>query len=466
MKNIIDKIKKMPMGHIPMGKILPKKMKDFYANTGDKPIYAGFKNKVDVHAGISGKMVLNTKGLWEKISCLPDTSERRALYVHIPFCLARCKFCSFYQGRSKEEDISKYVKYLIKELEMTAESKFAQSKPFNAVYFGGGTPTDLSVDEFDLILKTINTRFPLANDVEYTIEGRNYGFGDGKIEACLKNGVNRFSFGVQSFDTEIRQKMGRIEKKEDLVKRLEDITSKYDVTVSIDLIYGLPGQSQEKWLEDMTMAYELEGVDSVSVYNLKYLPGSPIKDLVKQGKLEEPATMREQADLFLFTKDFFNRANAKRLGLRHWAFSNRDRSIYNFIPKYDQTVLPVGCGAGGRVGNHKLMQRMEVEKYYQYLDEGRKPIKFAVEIKNDIGINGHFIGSLEEFLQIDFKMAAKKFNQPDLIEMYKPLLEQWEESGMITFDGQTMKLTPASEYHNVNIQQNMVEYFNWKKNGK
>jgi oxygen-independent coproporphyrinogen-3 oxidase len=412
------------------------------------------------------KMVLNTKGLWDEISCEPDSSERRALYLHVPFCLARCKFCSFYQGRTNQDDIDKYTAYLIKELELTAQSRFAQSRPFNAVYFGGGTPTDLSAESFDKILKTINQRFNLSNDVEFTIEGRNYGFDDEKIETCLKNGVNRFSFGVQSFDTKIRQQMGRIETKEVLLKRLEEISRNYDATISIDLIYGLPDQTREKWLEDITLAYELEGIDSSSIYNLKYLPGSPIQDLVKKGKLSEPATMKEQADLFLFTKDFFDGVNANRHGLRHWSFSNRERSIYNFIPKYDHTVLPIGCGAGGRVGNHKLMQRMDVEAYYKYLDEGKKPVKMAVEIINDIGINGYFIGSLEEFLQVDFKMAAKKYNQPNLIEMFEPVLTQWEQAGMITFDGRTMKLTSAAEFHNVNIQQNMIEYFNWKKNGK
>jgi anaerobilin synthase len=462
----MKKIRKMPINHPAIKNIIPKKMEDFYANTDDKPIYAGFKNKVDVHAGVSGKMVLNTKGLWDKISSAEDVLPKRALYIHIPFCLARCKFCSFYKSKTNNNEIEKYAKYLIKELDLVAKSKFAQSKPFNAVYFGGGTPTDLPVKAFEKVLSFINKKFPLTNDCEFTIEGRNFGFDNKKIETCIKNGVNRFSFGVQSFDTKIRQQMGRIESKETLIKRIEEVGKISNAMISIDLIYGLPDQNEEKWHEDISLAYEIEPIDSVSIYNLKYFPGSPIQDLVKKGKLNAPATAKEQADLFVTTKDFFDKINANRHGLRQWAFSNRERSVYNFIPKYDFTVLPIGCGAGGRVGNHKLMQGIETETYYKYLDEGKKPVNLAVEIKNDIGINGYFIGTLEEFLQVDFKTASQKFVQPNLIDIYEPILTQWEKAGMITFDGRTMKLTSAGEFFNVNIAQNLIEYFGWKSNGK
>lgn len=453
----------MPLKHPVIKNLIPKKIDDFYANTDDEPIYAGFKNKVDVHVGISGSMVFKTNGLWDKISSENDQSAKRALYLHIPFCLARCRFCSFYQSHTKPDELEKYTDYIIKELQLTAKSNFAKSKPFDAVYFGGGTPTDLSVSSFKKILSLIKESFPLTNDCEITVEGRITGFDDNKIETCVNHGVNRFSFGIQSFDSNVRKQMGRIESQETILKRLNEIKNISNTMISVDLIYGLPDQNIAIWENDLKRAYETEAIDSVSIYNLKFLPGSPIQDLVNNKKLNPPASLREQADIFMFTKDFFSKINANRHGLRHWSFSNRERSIYNFIPKYEQTVLPVGCGAGGKTGNYKLMQRLELDDYYKLIDNNQKPIKMAVELYNDIEINGYFIGVLEEFLQIDFDIAEKKFKQADLFNRFKPLLNQWEKAGMINIEGKLVKLTTAGEFYNVNIAQNIIEFYNWSK---
>ena len=128
---------------------------------------------------------------------------------------------------------------------------------------GGGTPTALEAEDLHRIIKTCHELFPLANDCEFTVEGRLSYFTDDKIESCLEAGANRFSLGVQSFDTEVRRRMGRLSSKEDLIRGLEHLCSYDAAAVIIDLIFGLPGQNDENWDEDLKIVSSLpiDGVD-------------------------------------------------------------------------------------------------------------------------------------------------------------------------------------------------------------
>lgn len=437
-----------------------RKLSDFFAGVGDNPMYAGFPDNDVIHPGGMSGEIVNTDSAWEIIRNTSEESERRALYIHIPFCIARCKFCPFYQSRSNSKDISKYAEYILKELHLVSNTVVGQSMPMHAVYFGGGTPTDLSVIDLEKILKYINNNFQLANDCEITIEGRINGFTDEKVLACINNGVNRFSFGVQSFNTKIRQQMGRIDTKEILLQRIKKIASSNKAMISVDLIYGLPEQTEEIWLEDLRTVKNAIGIDSVSIYNLKNLPGSPIKSLVAKGKLSPPATKTEQADLFLITRDFFQNENCKRLGLRHWAFTNRERSMYNFIPKYNHSCIPVGNGAGGSFAGYRIYQKMKNSEYYSMLDQGRKPIAVASKVSPFARFNGDIAGSFEEFRQVNLKNLETRYEDGTIISRLSPLLEQWTDAGMVKWDPCTgvVKMTCAGEFYNVHIIQNLIDY--------
>ncbi len=441
----------------------PKSIEDFYANTDKSAIYAGFKNKVSVHAGMSGMPINDTSKIWDIVKETKIQSAKCAMYIHIPFCVARCKFCSFYQSKTNCSELDKYADYLLKELEFSSQSLYAKSTVVNAIYFGGGTPTDLSANALNKILSHLQNNWNLANDCEITIEGRIYGFDDDKISVCIANGVNRFSFGVQSFNTNIRQQMGRIETKETILERIAYIASLKQTNISVDLIYGLPDQTKELWLEDLATCANTKGIDSVSIYNLKYMPGSPIKKLVKKGKLSIPATIEEQGDLFLETVKYLKSVNSRRVGLRHWAFSNRERSVYNFISKYEQDCIPIGNGAGGVINGYRIFQRMDMEDYFAQVANKEKPIAMGLKMPENNNFNGIMIGSLEEFLQIDFAQIANDFNMPNLMKKYLPLLKQWQEAGMVIFNETTgiMKLTEAGEFYNVNIAQNLVDFNKW-----
>ncbi len=439
----------------------PRQLFDFFANTGDNPLYAGFKNEVGVHAGMSGKPLMRTEALWSKVKDMDDQSPRRALYVHTPFCLSRCKFCSFYHSRTNAEELELYAELLLKELEIVAESHFVTSSPIDAVYFGGGTPTDHSPSSLKKLLHFIINNFNLTEDCEITIEGRLHGFDDEKVSACIENGVNRFSFGIQSFDSRVRQQMGRIDKCEKLLSRLDEIAKTSDNIISVDLIYGLPDQSSEIWLNDLETVANGEAIDSCSIYNLKSMPGTPLDELVTKGKISSPASKEEQADLFMVTRDFFNKRNALRPSLRHWAFSPHERSLYNILSKYEQTCIPIGAGAGGMAGGYRFFQTMNIADYSSQVERGDKPIAMAFEAEMDNDILGAIPGNLEEKLSLNFNELFANHDIQYMQEKFRPLLEQWQEAGMVEYDYDENKitLTAAGEFYNVNISQNLIDYY-------
>jgi len=467
-KEFVSEVRKnSPMGGSHKHKKL--KLEDFYANSDKSPILSGFKRSGGVHAGMSGQPIEIDKlsSIWDEIAEESEQQKQRALYIHIPFCLSRCKFCSFYHTRTNKNQIDTYVDDLMKELEFVFKSKFAKSAPFNAVYFGGGTPTDLSANSFDRILKHLNNNWNLANDCEITVEGRIYGFNNDKISACLENGVNRFSFGVQSFNTKIRRQMGRIESRENILAKLANIASNNQASISVDLIYGFPDQTNEIWKEDIRTVVECGLVDSASIYRLKFLPGSPIEDQIAKGELSAASSLEQQAEQFMISNEYFRSINATRSGVTHWSFTNRERCIYNAIPKYQQTCLPIGCGAGGSAGGYRLMQRMELEEYSAKIAKGEKPIAMGMKIPSGFRLEGAIAGPIELHLGLNLKELSKKSGILNLVDIFSPLLAQWDNAGMVKFnkDAGVMKLTDAGAYHCVSLAQNMIDYYKTQSKG-
>lgn len=151
------------------------------------------------HGGVRVEAQLDA-GQWHELWQQTSTSSQRALYLHIPFCRKRCSFCNFFENGAKPQRIADYVEALSAELRRAGQNPLVQSRPFQAVYIGGGTPSDMTASQIALLLRSL-TDFPLSDDAEITLEGRLNGFGDDKWQAALNGGVNRFSFGVQSFDT-------------------------------------------------------------------------------------------------------------------------------------------------------------------------------------------------------------------------------------------------------------------------
>ncbi len=184
---------------------------------------------------------------WQEMINQTVSPRKRLVYLHIPFCATHCTFCGFYQNRFNEDACAHYTDALIREIEREADSVLHQSAPIHAVYFGGGTPSALSAHDLARIITTLREKLPLAPDCEITIEGRVLNFDAERIDACLDAGANRFSIGIQSFNSKIRKKMARTSDGPTAIAFMESLVKRDRAAVVCDLLFGLPGQDAQTW---------------------------------------------------------------------------------------------------------------------------------------------------------------------------------------------------------------------------
>ena len=414
----------------------------------DDPLHDAFDRKFGIHVGMSDGEELKgdlSSQFFQTLEAEADSNEPAMAYIHIPFCCTRCLFCGFYSEATAPAAMATYSEALEKDIVLSGAALKKTSRKLSAVYFGGGTPTDLSANELSMLVTAVRRELPLTDDCEITIEGRLYDFGDEKVEAVLAAGANRFSFGVQSFDTKIRQRMGRKLPREELIERLNQIvelSDPYRAAVVIDLIYGLPGQGKREWLDSIDCAVNETAIHGLDLYQINLIPSTPLAK--QKDKLPPMADLRGQATMFSIGRERMMAHGFTRLSTAHWRRDDRERNQYNLWNKRGVDCLPLGAGAGGRWGNVRFFQQSDVGQFKNIVFEGRKPIASASGIPAFGKPTAVAIGQMEQqFLDLQTLENA---------DALRPMLEQWKTAGLIEL-GEPCRLTESGEFWVLNLQQ-------------
>jgi len=339
-------------------------------------------------------------------------------------------------------------------MELSAGARFINIRPFQAVYFGGGTPTALPAQSLTKLVSTVKTLFPLSNDCEITLEGRIYNFTKERCEAALSAGINRFSLGVQTFDTRIRKRLGRKDSREKVIETLTYVRDLGKATTIIDLIYGLPGQSLETWEDDIKTFFSL-GLDGCDLYQLNIFRGSLLEKSVAKGSLARPATLKEQADYFVRGVELMEAAHYRRLSITHWARTSRERSLYNLFSRGRSDCLPLGSGAGGWLGDYFFFVEGHLKDYLSVIKAGKKPLSFGVRrAKGDFLFRD--ISCQIELGYCDLKELSKRHDL-DLLGILRPIISQWGKTGLVKLKDGCLHLTRPGEFWAVNLAQMLID---------
>ena len=215
------------------------------------------------------------------------------LYLHIPFCKAKCAYCDFYSLARSEEKMDAYTAALQRHLAEVAPQ--ADCHIVDTVYFGGGTPSYLGVKRLTELLKTVKKHYRLAKEPEITVEANPDSACDWKaLRALRRAGVNRLSLGVQSTDDALLQAIGRVHTFAQVQEAVAAARRAKIKNLSLDLIYGLPGQTMAQWEKTLQDAVDLQP-EHLSCYGLKLEPGTPL--FARQGELTFPDD-DAQADMY------------------------------------------------------------------------------------------------------------------------------------------------------------------------
>ena len=428
----------------------------FFAKEGVDPLTHAFEGKIAVHPGLGGKPIAEEER-GEILRSLMDRprSGKSVAYIHVPFCETHCLYCGFFNSGYQKEQSRVYTDTLIRELAIWRDSRAQSSGPLHAVYFGGGTPTALEPDDMKRMLDAVRSSLPLANDCEVTIEGRSSNLTKERIEACLEGGANRFSLGVQSFHTDIRQAMGRRSTKEQLIERLSLLQSYNQEAVIVDLIYGFPMQTMELWLEDIAVAQSLN-LDGADCYQLNVYKTSPLAKAIESGKLPSGADIPAQGKMFEAGVAAMESAFYRRLSISHWGRTPRERNIYNQYVKGGAHCLAFGPGSGGSLHGHFYFNTPDYAAWQEKVNAGQKPVAMLQKPGTNAPLYKAMAEDMEQ-ARLDLPRLERDFAKP-LTQVLTPLLGQWERAGLVRAFGKSYVLTLAGQFWQVNLSQLLMEY--------
>ena len=260
------------------------------------------------------------------------------LYIHIPFCRSKCQYCDFYSLSGREDRMDEYQKALLAHLAESAP--LAKAYTVDTIYFGGGTPSFYGDKRLIELLKTIKKLFCVDKNAEITLEANPDSVDLKMLKHLRRAGFNRISLGVQSADDAQLANLGRPHTFAQAQQAVEWARkAKFD-NLSLDLIYGLPGQNQESWHNTVEQVLALEP-EHISAYGLKVEEGTPLYQRVEQGELMPDDD--EQADCYLWTVERLNQAGYEQYEISNFA---KEGMLSRHNWKYLMTQPYMGFGTG------------------------------------------------------------------------------------------------------------------------
>lgn len=288
---------------------------------------------------------------------MKSNSAPLGLYIHIPFCKQKCAYCDFYSLPNGEARMDDYADALCAHL---AEfSPRAAGYLVDTVYFGGGTPSYLGEKRLIRILKTVFKKYRLAKDAEITLEANPDSAGDWKILRSLRRaGFNRLSLGMQSADDGELREIGRVHTAAQTSAAVEAARRAGFQNLSLDLIYGLPGQTLKRWQENLSAASVLEP-EHLSCYGLKVEEGTPLYGRRTEICLPDDEL---QADMYLFAVEYLRRQGYQQYEISNFA---RDGLVSRHNLKYWTLgeYLGFGPGAHSDLGGVRFAYARDLEGY-------------------------------------------------------------------------------------------------------
>ena len=350
------------------------------------------------------------------------------LYLHLPFCSAICPYCDFAVTTGGPERRRRFVEVLEREMDLVDE----EWSGFDTVYLGGGTPSYLAIDDLERLFDRIGDRFRPVPGTRFCLETNPEDASRSNLEAWRRLGVGFLSLGVQSFDARALRFLGRRHDAAEARSAVERSMSQGFSTVSVDLIYGLPGRSLESWERDLDTVVAL-GADHVSCYQLTFHSNTPFGKLRSRGRIAEP-TEDERAKLFFVTHERLAAAGYEGYEVSNFARRPEHRSRHN--QKYWNRVPYLGLGPSAHSydgGGRRWWNERELERWRWRVASGDRPVagdeKLSVE---DRALERVMLG-LRTTEGVDLGRLDRELGT-DLVAANLRRLEEWRADDLIRLE--------------------------------
>ena len=353
----------------------------------------------------------------------PESGTTLGIYVHIPFCRKRCHFCYFRVYTDKNSSaIKSYLDASLSELELYANKPFIGGRKPSFVYFGGGTPSYLSVDQLKYLTDGIKALLPWDAIEEVTFECEPGTLTDDKLQAIRDLGVTRLSLGVENFDDHILEINGRAHRSKEVGRAYEFALSVGFPQINIDLISGMLEETEDNWRACVAKTIEM-APDSVTIYQMEIPYNTTIYQRMKEeGKLTAPVADWETKRRW--TDYAFNQLQDAGYTVSSAYTAVKDKAQTRFMYRDElwagADLLSLGVASFGHIGGVHYQNHHDFDPYVEHLESGELPIYRALTPSNDERLIREFILQLK-LGSLNLSYFNEKFGVDSLARFTEPL---------------------------------------------
>lgn len=378
-----------------------------------------------------------------------EPRQRAGIYVHIPFCRHRCTYCAFNTYAGLDRLIPDYIEALCAEL--------ASAPPARAetLYFGGGTPSLLSPEQVEAVLRAVDSAFGLPSDAEVTIEANPGTVDAGRLRRLRQLGVSRLSLGVQSAHADELRLLSRLHTWDQAVEAVRAAREAGFENINLDLIYGLPGQTRSRWERSLKAVLALSP-EHLSLYALSVEDGTPLERGIAEGRLPPPVPDAAAA-MYELARQMLEEAGYAHYEISNWARRDQrsDRSQdspvvseelspfvcrHNLIYWRNDPYLGFGAGAASWWAGQRWTNVRHPVQYISRISRGERPAEEVEPISRRLEMAETMMMGLRLTEGVSDGRFRQRFDV-GLIDVYAKELAEAQRLGLLTWDGKVARLT-------------------------
>ena len=365
------------------------------------------------------------------------------IYIHIPFCKQACHYCDFHFSTSmkkKDEMVLALAKEIAMRKNELLDSARSDSEIVETIYFGGGTPSVLSNDEINFLISEVYKNYKVSENPEITLEANPDDLSSERILELSKSPINRLSIGIQSFYEEDLKMMNRAHNSVEAKKCLEEATKYFD-NISLDLIYGIPGMTDEMWKQNIETALSF-GIPHISSYALTVEPKTALSKLIQTGKIAEPQD-EAASNHFMILVD-----TLQKNGFIHYELSNfgkenyfsKNNSAYWLGKKY----IGIGPSAHSYDGEKRGWNIANNSLYLKAIQNNELPIETEVLTISD-RYNEYIMTGLRTIWGVSLERIEKEFGL-EYLNYLKKQAQRFLDDDLLSIENNILKPTPKGKF--------------------
>lgn len=357
------------------------------------------------------------------------------LYIHVPFCAQKCYYCDFNSYKIKSNEKEDYLINIEKEMKFYKEE--FKDKYFDTVFFGGGTPSILKIDELRKLVNYMFENFNIKKDAEITIECNPGTINKEKLKAIKEMGINRLSIGLQATQNYHLKSIGRIHTYEEFEKNYYDAIDVGLTNINVDLMYALPNQKEEEWKETLDKIIKLNP-SHISAYSLILEEGTKLYDMYENNEFN---LLDEDTDIDMYE---YTINTLKKYGYNQYEISNYAKKgkecKHNVIYWKCDNYLGLGPGASGYINDVRYSNIEDLNEYNNKINQNIKPISEENKLSEKDKIEEFIFMGLRMNEGINLEVFKERF-KIDFYELYKEVLDKLLERELIKLDKFNLSLT-------------------------